>query len=46
MSHIDIPDNVSTVGKGTFYECDSLPSSIKEKLIARFGKEVFEDVSY
>ena len=46
MSHIDILDNVSTVGKGTFYECDSLPSSIKEKLIARFGKEVFEDVSY
>ena len=42
LSSISISKNLVRVGKGTFCGCDSLPSSIKEELVSRFGKEVFE----
>ena len=45
LSSIIVPTSVTSVGKGAFWGCDFLPS-IREKLISRFGKEVFEDVSY
>ena len=41
LTKIDIPNSVTSVGKNAFSYCESLPSSIKNDIIARFGKEVF-----
>ena len=41
VTSISIPNSVTSVGKNAFSYCESLPSSIKNDIIARFGKEVF-----
>ena len=41
LSSIVIPDSVTSIGDYAFYACKSLSTSIKNKIISRFGKGVF-----
>ena len=45
LSNIVIPDSVTTIGYGAFSGC-SLSYDFKQKLISRFGKEIFNDLWY
>ena len=37
-----IPNSVTTIGEGAFYQCKNLPSHIKSDIRQRFGKKVFK----
>ena len=45
LSNIAIPDSVIAIGYGAFSGC-SLSYDFKQKLISRFGKEIFNDLWY
>ena len=45
LSNIVIPDSVIAIGYGAFSGC-SLSYDFKQKLISRFGKEIFNDLWY
>ena len=45
LSNIAIPDSVIAIGYGSFSDC-SLSYDFKQKLISRFGKEIFNDLWY
>ena len=45
LSNIVIPDSVIAIGYGSFSDC-SLSYDFKQKLISRFGKEIFNDLWY
>jgi hypothetical protein len=41
---ITIPDSVTGIGKGVFYECDSLSAATREAIHQRFADEVLEAI--
>ena len=45
LSNIVISDSVTNIGNGAFHGC-SLPYNLKQELISRFGKEIFNDLWY
>ena len=41
LSNIVIPDSVASIGEEAFVNCHNLPYNLKQKLISRFGNELF-----
>ncbi|WP_368356481.1 leucine-rich repeat protein [Leyella stercorea] len=42
LTNIGIPQSVTTIKKGAFYGCKSLPTYMIFDIIQRFGKEAFD----
>lgn len=42
LTNIDIPQSVTTIKKGAFYGCKSLPTYMIFDIRQRFGEEVFD----